>query len=86
MDDWEETYDKLWRATQPHFTRHFNKEWRKLECKNPQKKYESSDVFCEAPLPHTLEAPQGGEKSTTADDSFTAAMEYAAVLENKSNT
>ena len=39
MEDWEETSDKLWRATQPHFMQQFNKERRKLECENSQKHY-----------------------------------------------
>ena len=37
LNDWEETADKLWGATHPQFTRHFNKERRKLERKKSQK-------------------------------------------------
>ena len=36
--------------------------------------------------PHTLESPQGGATATIADESFTAAMEYAVVLDEKANT
>ena len=38
----------------------------------------------EAPHTHTLEDPQGEVTSTTADNRYTAAMEYAAALEEKS--
>ena len=30
MDEWEETADNSWESTHPHFTRHLNKERRKL--------------------------------------------------------
>ena len=43
-------------------------------------------MFCKATRPHTLEPPQGGATTTTAAGSFTAEMEYAAALEEKSNT
>ena len=42
-------------------------------------------MFRKAPCPHILEAPQGGATSKMADDSFTAAMEYTAVIEEESN-
>ena len=65
--------------------RQFNKERRKLEHKNTHKHYESSAVYLEAPHPHTPEASQGGATATTVDVIFTAAMEYTATLEDKSN-
>ena len=37
LDDWEEIFDKSWGETQPCFTKHFNKELRKLELDNAQK-------------------------------------------------
>ena len=86
LDNWEETANKLWRATQPHFPRKFKKERRKLKCENAQKNYESSAVLREAPCPHNLEPPKGGATATAADDSFTTKMEYTAALEEKANT
>ena len=38
LDNWEETVDNLWRATQPLFMWQFNKEWCQLERENAQKK------------------------------------------------
>ena len=86
MDDWEETANKSWGSTNPHFTRKFNKERRKLEREKYHKHFESSAVFREATHPHTLETPQGGATRTTTDISFTAAMEYDLALEEKANT
>ena len=83
LDDWGETADKSWGGTHTHFTRQFNKERRKLERNKSHKNYEISGVFREAP--HTLEIPQGGETGTTTYNSFIAAMEYAAELEEKAN-
>ena len=37
--DWEETADKLWVTTNPHFTQHFNKERHKLEHEKSHKKF-----------------------------------------------
>ena len=42
-------------------------------------------MFLKASRPHTLEPPQVGATSTTADNSFTATMKYAVALEEKSN-
>ena len=83
--DWEETANKLWGATHLHFTWQFNKERRKLKREKSQKHYEISAVFRETPHLHTLEISQGGATATTIDSSFTAAMDYAAALEEKSN-
>ena len=67
--EWEETFDKLWGATHPRFTRQFNKERRKLDREKFQKNYENSAVFHEDTHPHTLEIPHGGATSTTIDSS-----------------
>ena len=85
LDDWEETADKSWGKTRPHFTCQFNKESRKLEREKSQKNYESSNVFRKAPHLHTLEIPQGGATTTTTDIIFTAAMDYAETLKEKFN-
>ena len=61
LDDWEETSDKSWGETQPHFMRQVNKERQKLEREKSQKNYESSAILCEAPHPHTLEIPKEGQ-------------------------
>ena len=37
------------------------------------------------PRPHTIETPHDGVTATTADDSFAAAMEYAAALQEKAH-
>ena len=86
LDYWEETSDKSWGATHPHFTQQFNKERRKLEGEKSQKNYESSAVFHKASHLHTLDIPQGGATSTTTYIIFTSSMDYAAVFEENSNT
>ena len=83
LDYWEESAAKLWGATQTHFTNQFDKERLKPERENLQKEFESSAMFRESPHPHTLEATQLGETATAADDSYTAAIQYAAELEKK---
>ena len=85
MDSWEDTDDKSWSSTHPHFTRQFNKERRKLDREKYQQKFESSAVFCKAPHPNTLDTPQGGATNTTTDRSFIAAMEYAAEIGENAN-
>ena len=45
LDDWEERYNKLWGATQPHFMKQYTKERRKLERDKSHKNYESSAAF-----------------------------------------
>ena len=73
-------------ATHPHLTRKFNKERRKLERKKSQKNYESSAVFRKDPHLHTFEIFQGRATATTTYSSFKSAMDYAAALEEESNT
>ena len=73
-------------VTQPHFTQKFNKLRRKIKGEKSQKHFENSAIYCESPHPQTLETPQEGANNTTIYSSFTAAMEYAAALEEKSNT
>ena len=49
------------------------------------KYYKSSTDFQETPRPHTIEAPYDGSTSTTSGNSFAAAMEYTAALEEKTH-
>ena len=81
--DWEESKKKLWGGTQPHFTKQYVKERRKLASNDSNKSYESSAAFRETPPHHTIEAHLNGSTATIADNSFTEAMEYAAALEEK---
>ena len=80
LDEREETAKRLWRETKTHFMQQFNKERRKMKYANAHKSYKSSTVFREAPNHHTLEPPKGGATVTTANDSFTVSIEYAAAL------
>ena len=83
MDEWEESNDKSWGGTQPHFTKQYAKECQKLAHNKSNKSYKSSAAFQETPRPHTIKAPYGELTATTAEYSFTAAMEYTAALEEK---
>ena len=83
LEDWEETANKSWGGTHPHFTGQFNKARHKIEQKKSQKNYEISTVFCKDIHPHTLNIPQGGATATTIYSSFTAEMGYSAALEDK---
>ena len=85
MDDWEESKDKSWGATQPHFTKQYAKERRKLEREKYHNSYKISAAFQETPRPPTIETPHNRATAVTADDRFTAAMEYAAALEEKAH-
>ena len=85
LDDSEDTANKSWGATHPHFTRQFNKERRKLERENNHKNYEISAVFRKAPHLHTLDIPHGGLTATKTYRIFTAAIDYITALEEKSN-
>ena len=84
--NWEKINDKSWWATQPHFTKKYAKEQRKLDREQAHNNDENSAAFQEAPRPHTIETPHGGATATTADDSFAEAMGYAVALEEKANT
>ena len=85
LDDWEESNDRLWGTTQSHFTKQYVKERRKLARNKSNKSYESSTAFREMPRTHTIETPYDGLTATTAGNSFAAAMEYTAVLEEKAH-
>ena len=86
LDTWEESTNKLWGDTQPHFKNQYAKEQHKLEREQAHKNYESSAVFREAPRSHTIKTLHRGANATTAENSFAASMEYAAELEEKANT
>ena len=85
LEDWEESDDKLWGATQPHFTKQYAKERCKLEHNKSNKSYKSSAAFQETSRPHTIKTPYYGSTATTVDGSFAAEMEYAAAKEEKAN-
>ena len=85
LDDFEESNNKSWGATQPHFTKQYAKERYKLERNKSHKNYNRSTAFQELPHPHAIETLHGGSTATTADNSFTAGMKYASALEEKSN-
>ena len=80
LDDWEENTNKTWKVTLPLFTAQFNKERRTLERQHQEKTYESSNVFWECGAAGSF----GQSTETTADSDYTAAMEYAAALEDRS--
>ena len=80
LDDCEERNNKQWGATHPHLTKKYAKECRKLARNKSNKSYKSSAAFRETPRPHTIETPNDGLTSTTADESFAAAVEYTALL------
>ena len=86
LDDWEESGDKSWGFTQPHFTKQYAKENCKLARNKSNKSYESSAAFQETPRSHSIETPYDRLTTTTADDSFAASMEYSAALEEKTHT
>ena len=58
----------------------YAKEPLKLAYNKFNKSYKSKADFRETPRPHTIKSPYNGLTTTTADNSFSAAMEYAAVL------
>ena len=80
LDDWEESRDKSWTVTLPLFTQQFNKERRTLERAHNNKNYESSNVFHE----RRATGSYGHNATPTMSADYTAAMEYAAVMEIKS--
>ena len=81
LDNWEEITNKTWKATLPLFTAQFNKEQRTLERQHGAKTHENSNVFRE----RGADGSFGRSTATNADSDYTAAMEYAAALEDRSN-
>ena len=59
--NWEETANKFWRATQPHFTWQFNKKWRKLDCKNAHKTTKAAPCSAKLPATTPLSPPKEGQ-------------------------
>ena len=56
-----------------------------MERYQSHKNYESRAAFQETPRPYTIETQYNGATATTAYDSFAAAMEYTAALEEKAH-
>ena len=74
LEDWEDSDDKLWGSTQPHFTKQYAKERCKLACNKSNKYYESSADFLEMPHLNTIKTPYYGSTATIEDGSFVAVM------------
>ena len=75
LDNWEESDNRSWGATQPHFTKQYVKECITLERDKSHNNYEGSAALRETPRHHTIETPNDGSTAKTEENIFAAEME-----------